>query len=82
MSEIDWFEHWPTSPGWYWFYGWLFESEERNKRLKELISVKVVEAGWGDNKHLLCMGKGTVMYKKETGKGVWRPMDVPPIPEE
>jgi hypothetical protein len=70
-----WTKEFPTKKGWYWFYGWTFtRTPTPDYKEAELLAVRV----WETKNGPVWVGPGYFMYQSET-KGVWCPMDPPPI---
>jgi len=76
MMERTWTHEWPIEPGWYWFYGWQFKSEERDGKQPRLHSVRVVKVANG----FAYICDGNFMYKEEAGHGFWAKAQIPPLP--
>ena len=59
----------PTEPGWYWFYGFMWGAD----RLK-LVPMQVIKL---TNGHLLYIAKGAFIYKNENHIGKFYPAILP-----
>lgn len=65
-----WTTNFPTTPGWYWFYGNQYKMSEL-----KLATVKV----W-NNGPVVC--EGAFMYKQELGATRWfKPLEIPDTSE-
>lgn len=69
-----WTKQWPTTTGFYWFYGWCFRDRDRPP---EYNLVKVVQGGNG----LFFVTNGHFLYKAEGGDGFWCEAQLPEPPE-
>lgn len=65
-----WTNKWPTTPGWYWFYGRHYGEDKHS-----LGMVRVVQISNG----LMHTLNGHFMFKSEGHKGVFYPAIVPAI---
>ena len=70
--NTDWTKEWPTTPGWYWFYG-----VEGGMQIR-LMSVEVVAS----NKKTLMYKAGMVYIYPGSADGVWQSAVVPELPKE
>ena len=64
---------WPTEPGFYWFYGFLYKSMD----VPELQPMRVIRAADGQ---LIVHYWAAFAYSQET-KGLFLKMDVPGTPD-
>lgn len=74
---INWTKEWPTSPGYYWFYGWCFRDRVR---APEPYYVKAVRDSTGRLSYIT--HDGHFLYKVEGGDGYWLPTVTPVLPDE
>ena len=70
-----WTDKWPTKPGSYWFYGWRFGNKERNP---ELSYVEIRQA----QNCLIGVTRGHFLYPEEGAIGLWKPCELPQLPNE
>ena len=69
-----WSKEWPTTPGWYWFYGWYRGEKPSDAMLRPMearrISNGVMHTGWG-----------TFLWPQEFDKALFLPLTepIPPI---
>lgn len=73
-NDGNWSATWPTSPGWYWFYGRTshIASEPR-------LMPAEVRAAIGS---MVYIARGVFLYREEGAEGVWLLMAVPELPTE
>lgn len=75
-----WQDEWPTEPGLWWFYGYLYE---KNRDKPELTVVNVRSAGAEDRRFLVYIVNGAFLYKNDTQaqtKGKWLKVTLPELP--
>lgn len=73
MEEREWSAEWPTKPGWYWFFGYLYGGETR-----EYAPVQVFKVSNG----VVRTVNGNFMYRSEGHLGLFIPAIVPSPPTE
>jgi hypothetical protein len=73
----DWTEEWPTTPGWYWFWGQCFRSWKGDEWSPNLYSVVVRRCSNG----LAFVTNGHFMYQEEGAEGLWLLTVLPELPE-
>lgn len=74
---MNWTSEWPTTPGYYWFYGWCWPGW-RHERISKLL---YVEAKRTSNR-IAYVTEGHFLYRAEGAEGVWQPVQAPELPEE
>ena len=76
MNE-QWSNGWPSKPGKYWFYGWPYK-EEKRERPPELHFVEVIKISNG----LMVVRSGAFWFKSEWGgEGMFYEIDLPSLPD-
>lgn len=77
---MNWTAEWPTEPGLYWFYGWLWLNKnwETEGRKPEFDLIKVHKNSRGD---VICITNGNFMFKEERHMGLWKLVDLPELPD-
>lgn len=73
-KDDSWTAKWPTTPGYYWFYGWPFRGRDYEP---EMLFVKVIFTG---DKRAAYVTMGTFIYESDSS-GKWMSAVLPTPPE-
>jgi len=81
MEKNTWTKHWPTEPGYYWFYGWCFsyDYDVRTRQKPYPIKHYFVEARKVSN-GVLYVTDGHFLSKAEGALGIWCVAELPAPP--
>lgn len=76
LPEPKWSTDYPTTPGTYWFYGWI--TPYSKKELPESLSL--AKARRIANGSIMCATESQFIYRGQSD-GVWKPAELPDPPK-
>jgi hypothetical protein len=71
-----WQEVWPDEAGFWWFYGYKWNSDEKEGKPKQLSIVRAFKVMNGFSYII----DGHFMYTVESGNGVFKKIELPKLP--
>lgn len=71
---MDWTKEWPTTPGFYWFFGPKYSRDKRT-------TTHLVEV-WPSKPKPTYVLDGNFLYQEDGGKGLWAPAEIPKPPKD
>jgi len=76
-----WSSKWPTTEGFYWFFGWPYGEKNEDP---ELCVIRVVRAGSSviQNQFLMYIREGHFWEKSEGAIGKFTPITKPELPKD
>ena len=86
QSAEGWTSDWPTEPGWYWFYGYLWPFPARREpgivlASWERLDLDVVNVSQTPD-GLVYTARGEFIYPEEDHRGYFKRIETPVIPAE
>ena len=78
-NKVEWTAKWPTEEGQYWFYGWYWKWEIKEKAPPHLSCVGVYTYAFKND--IRYVSNGLVMHKDEEGYGLWAKVEFPDLPD-